>query len=401
MATTDVSTAAAGRVEISAEEFRARTSRARAEAWARGLDGLVVWSKGGGTLDHYADVLYLTNHYSVFPDIPDQAPLWVGHSNVAVVVPVVGETVLVSDVPTDDATVAADRVEVVADVPGAVGDAIRAAGLSGRRVGFVGSRAISLNRWRLLAAASPGVDWHIADDLLGRMRTIKSAAEIEVIREAVRVGDAVLGAILDAATAGATEADAAAAGYQAAAQHGAGLLDLPAASGPDAGYFARGTAPSWTRRRLLPGDIYHSDMYGSYHGYFFDFARTTVVGREPDARQRKLIEGAISAVDAGIAALQPGNTFGDAYRAAAQALGGSAIQVSFPSFGHGLGLGIESPWITEDNPSVVEPNTHIAVEALVSLDGVGLAVHEENVLITPDGPEVLSRTSVRPWIEGA
>lgn len=40
---------------------------------------------------------------------------------------------------------------------------------------------------------------------------------------------------------------------------------------------------------------------------------------------------------------------------------------------------------------------HIAVEALVNLAGVGMAVHEENVLITADGPEVLSTVPVRPW----
>lgn len=398
MAYSDVVLAANGRGDIAPEEFGARVARVRAEAWARGLDGVVVWSKGGGTLDHYADVMYLTNHYSMFPDIPDQAPHWVGHSNVAAVVPSNGELVLVSDVPADEELVVADRIEVVADVPAGVAAAIQASGLNGRRVGFAGSSAITLERWRLLAAAAPDIDWCRADDLLAGIRAVKSDAEIAVIREAVAVGDAVLGTMLDHAVSGATEAEVAASGYETAIRAGASLLDLPAASGPDGEHFARGTAPSWTTRGLEVGDIYHSDMYGSYHGYFFDFGRTTVVGREPDEAQLSLIDGAIAAVDAGIAALRPGNTFGDAYRAAAAELEGTALTVSFPSFGHALGLGIESPWLTPDNPAPVLANMHVAVEALVNLEGVGMGVHEENVLVTTDGPEILSTVPVRPWL---
>src|ERR1700677_2618245 len=125
LTSSDTLLASSGRSEIAPDESHSRVAHARAEAAARGLDGLVVWSKGGGTLDHYANVLYLTNHYSVFPDIPDQAPYWVGHSNVAAVVPCDGEVVLVSDVPADEEFVVADRIDVVADVPGGVGAAIR------------------------------------------------------------------------------------------------------------------------------------------------------------------------------------------------------------------------------------------------------------------------------------
>ena len=132
-------------------------------------------------------------------------------------------------------------------------------------------------------------------------------------------------------------------------------------------------------------------------GYFFDFARTTVVGQDPDDPQRALIEGAIAAVNAGVQALHPGCTFGDAYRAAAAALEETEIQMAFPSFGHNLGLGIESPWLTPNNPAVIVSNMHVAVEAIVTVAGIGTAVHEENVLVTPDGPEVLSTVSVRPW----
>ena len=171
-----------------------------------------------------------------------------------------------------------------------------------------------------------------------------------MIRAAVGVGDAVLGAMLEQRLRLGDRGRGGRRGLPDRDQARREILDLPAASGPDAEQFARGTAPSWTVRTLAPGELYHSDMYGSFHGYFFDFGRTTVVETEPDVRQRALIDGAIAAVDAGIDALRPGATFGHAYAAAAAELTGTELQVSFPSFGHGLGLGIESPWLTPDSP---------------------------------------------------
>lgn len=388
---------ASARTGIPAEEYRERVGRVRDEALARGLDGVLVWSKGGGALDRYANVLYLTNHYSVFPDLPDQPPHWVGHSNVATIVTRDGESILISDVPADEELVVADRIVVAADLPGAVGAELAAAGLVGRRVGLAGSDAISLERWLLLQAATPGVSWTVVDDLLARLRRVKSEAELAIIRQAVAVGDEVVGALLEAAVPGASEAEVAAAGYRAAILAGAAVLDLPAASGPYASEFAHGTLPSWTDRELRTGDLYHSDAYGSLQGYFFDFGRTTVVGAEPTIEQRRLIDGAIAAVDAAIDGLVPGSTFGEAYARAAAAIAGSGLELGFPSFGHGIGLTFESPWITPGNPERFEAGFAVAVEAIVTLPGVGTAVHEHNLIVGPDGPEILSRTPDRPW----
>jgi Xaa-Pro aminopeptidase len=382
---------------IPTHEYRERARRLLEEALARGLDGILAWSKGGGTLDRYANVLYLTNHYSVFPDLPDQPPHWVGHSNVAVLVTREGETVLVSDVPADPDLVVADRVVLTADVPGAVGAELSAAGLSGRRVGLVGSDAISLERWQLLQASAPSVAWRVVDDLLARQRRVKSEAEQAIIRRAVAVGDTVVGALIDAAVPGATEAEAAAAAHRAGIVAGASILDLPAASGPYAGAFAHGTLPSWTGRELQAGDLYHSDAYGSLQGYFFDFGRTTVIGGEPTPEQASLIDAAVAAVDAAIEGLTPGSTFGAAYERASLAIGGRGVELGFPSFGHGIGLSFESPWITPENPELVQEGFALAVEAIVTRGDVGTAVHEQNLIVGPDGPEVLSTTPDRPW----
>ena len=66
-----------------AAEYQSRWKRAHAESAARGLEGLVVWSRGGATVDAYADVLYLSNHYSPFPLVSDILPHWSGRAHSA------------------------------------------------------------------------------------------------------------------------------------------------------------------------------------------------------------------------------------------------------------------------------------------------------------------------------
>ena len=67
------------------------------------------------------------------------------------------------------------------------------------------------------------------------------------------------------------------------------------------------------------------------------------------------------------------------------------------AFGHGIGLGLESPWITEGNPTVLEANMVLAVETLVGREDVGAAGFEQNVLVTEDGHEVLTAACPTRW----
>ena len=84
---------------IPREEFRQRQDRAREAAQEAGLDGLVVYSRGGAFSDMCADVLYLTNHYSNQPYMPDHSGVGNARSHGVVVLPVDGDMILINDVP--------------------------------------------------------------------------------------------------------------------------------------------------------------------------------------------------------------------------------------------------------------------------------------------------------------
>lgn len=406
----ETSQAVPDRTEISPDEYRARARRLAEEVSARGLEGAVLWSKGGGTIDRYADVLYLTNHYSQFPHIPDLPPYWSGRAHAACLVTREGEVILISDIADwRRDLVVADRVVVDIDVVRGLAGVLREQGLEHARLGLAAAETMVLGTWRLLRSRLPGVEWIPVDDVLERMRAIKSPAEIGVIRHAVAVADDIMEAMLSACVPGSTEAEVAAAGYEAAIQDGAAPYDLPGASGPNSSNFSHGSLPSWGMRRLEAGDIYHSDMYGAYHGYYYDYTRSTVVGMDPSPDQLRILEGAIGAVEAVIEELKPGVTFDQVYSRGQAFLTDNGFDAgtpddvvaglgqAFPSFGHSLGLAWESPWIVPGNSAKVEENMYLAIEAAVGLPGIGAAGFEQDLLINSEGAEVLPKLTARWW----
>ena len=140
---------------ITAGEFRERQDRARAAAQARGLDGLLVWSRGGHTTDRFYDVHWLAGYTSQFPFIPD-GPGWSARSHAALILPVEGPSVLVADMPAfreDLAT--ADRVEHADDVV-AVTAALLAEAVPSGRIGLLGVDTLAFSWHAAIQAAVDG-----------------------------------------------------------------------------------------------------------------------------------------------------------------------------------------------------------------------------------------------------
>src|SRR6266576_3974958 len=85
--------------EIPRHEYAERRAAARGVAADRGLGGLLAWSMGGSTLDRYANVFYLTNHYDSGNVFPDTEGLYQGFGMAAVVLPVDGPAILLVNQP--------------------------------------------------------------------------------------------------------------------------------------------------------------------------------------------------------------------------------------------------------------------------------------------------------------
>jgi Xaa-Pro aminopeptidase len=393
-------------------EYEQRWRRVADATRARGADAAVIWSRGGATVDSYADVLYLANHYSQFPLIADIPPHWIGRAHSAMILPVTGEPTLVVDMPDwrrDLVQVEDTRFSL--DLPGMVGKVLAERGLSSSTIALVGGMAMLASPYRYLLAATPNVEYIDADDLVERIRADKSPIELDLLRAAAAVGNQVVAAMIEVALVpGRTEAEAVAAAYSVAVSHGVATYDAAVASGPNSDYYAFGRLPSWTTRRLEAGDIFHVDTYGALDGYLYDFARCCVVGGHPSPEQREVLGAVVDAVGAGVELIKPGVMASELFNAVHRVLEErgmtgqvgdahfvSALTHSFPAHGHSIGMGWERPWFLPDNDTEIRPNMCFGIEAMAGRPGVGSAKFEQDVIVTEDGTELLTTIPTAYW----
>lgn len=394
-------TAQVAKPTVPAEEFAERRRRAVAAAKARGLAGLLVCSRGGGTLDRYADVLYLTNFYTHFPFIPDFEGNWSARAHTFLVLPVDEVPELVIDVPDDGRIrLTGGRVTYSDFVLDDAVKALKTAGLGTARIGLVGGDVLTFTMLNKLRAALPELVIEPADDLLMGLRSIKSPAEIALLRRASTIGSRMIEAMMDAAVTGASHGDVVAAGLNYLVPAGGMLYNSFMASGRggDPSRFAKSNFPTWgSDKRLADGDWIRLGISGAVDGYVFDLARSKAVG-PVTTRQVELFESAIASIEATLAAIRPGATAGDLGAAGLdkQKSMGFAVDGVFSAMGHGIGLGWDDPWLARGVTTPIVPNMVLSVERTIMQDGY-LGDYEESVLITPDGYERLTDATMRFW----
>jgi Xaa-Pro aminopeptidase len=396
-------------------EYGERRERLRRLAAERDLDGVLVISRGANGADWGADVVYLTNHYSAFPQIPDRPGQWSGRGHAGLVMPTDEDGTLVVEIPDwREDLVAIDDVRVALDLWAGLADAIRDRGLGSGHLGLIGRESVLHVAIERIRAELPGLQLSWADDLVEGLRRYKSPSEVALVREATRVGGEMVEAFMEAAVPGATEADCVLAALQRGLPQGAFPLDIPVASGPHVDHFLWERMPSWnTTRPLQEGDMIHPDMYGTVGGYFYDLVRTTVAGRRASDAQREVLEASIGVVEHVIEAMRPGVACGDLFARGAAWLtehgfdapgsesseGVALLGQSYPSFGHSLGLAWENPSLVPGEEAVLEPNMIVAVEAEVGRPGAGTGAFEHDVLVTETGVEVLTAGCRNIWWE--
>lgn len=400
---------------VSPAEYAERRTRLRAAATERGLDGLLVVSRGANGADWGADIVYLTNHYSAFPQIPDRPGKWSGRGHSGLVMPAGADGTLVVEIPDwREDLVQIDDVQVSLDLWAGLAQALDHRGLGAAHVGLIGRESLPYIAVDRIRQALPNVRFSWADDLIEELRRIKSPAEIELVREATRVGSEMVEAFVQAAVPGATEADCVLAALQRGIPQGAFPLDIPVVSGEHVDHFQWDRMPSWNwTRPLVPGDMIHPDMYGTVNGYFYDMVRTTVAGRKATDAQREVLEASVAVVEHIVAAIRPGVACGDLFDrgaawladqgfqapGAAESEGVAMLGQAYPSFGHSLGLAWENPSIVPGETAVLEAGMVMAVEAQVGRPGAGTGAFEHNVLVTEDGVDVLTTHVQNVWWE--
>jgi Xaa-Pro aminopeptidase len=225
-------------------------------------------------------------------------------------------------------------------------------------------------------------------------RAVKDAGEIAIFREAGRRLAAVAADVPALVRPGRSEADIAADIVGLLLQKGftRPAFETIVASGPNAALpHARPTA-----RRIEPADGVVLDFGGVYDGYCVDLTRTVQLGQRPE-ELRRIFAAVADAQHVAIAAVKPGVKASSVDAAARETLARHGLGDAFGhGTGHGLGLEVhEEPRIgrySETQPDVVlEPGMVFTVEPGAYVPGLGGVRIEDDVLVTDEGCDVLTR----------
>ena len=271
--------------------------------------------------------------------------------------------------------------------------------LQPRRLGIEGDH-VSVNRATQLTREMGGAaELAPTEGMVERLRIIKDAHEIDMLRRGARLLSPVAVDIIGDVRPGMKEQELAAkidwriktAGFERCS------FETIVASGPNSAL--PHAHPG--ERVLRDGDLVVLDFGGVYGGYCVDLTRTVAVGK-PDAEMNRVYQAVLDAQRAAIAAVKPGVRAGEIDAAARGTLGRHGLAEAFGhSTGHGLGVEIhETPRIgprreaAGDAPApideAIEPGMVFTIEPGAYLPGWGGVRIEDDVLVTSDGVEVLT-----------
>jgi Xaa-Pro aminopeptidase len=374
---------------------RKRIAKADAERKKAGLDALLVWKDENGRyltdlrpqliagkttalngallIEGHAPIMFCSGGER---NRVDHTMPWIKEAHT---IPIIEERALVEG--------------LVKDILGPV---LKKYGLTDAKLGLDESNMVFL---KALHKHFPKLQVEDGDTPMQLARMIKLDEEIIMLEEATAIADAVC------ATATATVAD----GVRECEVAGEAMRTLFRLGGEYAHvmtpFVASGEhmAPPHricSDKLIRSGDLVFIDIGAAWSGYFGDMARTVICGK-PSPEQKKVYTAVYDALKAGIAEMRPGRTNKDSaeafYRGAAKYGLGDRFLSLF--IAHGVGIGAnEPPYIGETLPGAptyeFKPGMVFAVEPLIWIEGVrggGGVRLEEMVLVTEDGPHVMSR----------
>lgn len=368
-------------------EFEARVDRAQAAMTAAEMDGIVL-----STPQNFR---YFSGFDSQFWESPTR-PFFIVVPRAGApiaVVPSIGGPAMDTTWVTDVRTWPAPRPEDdgVSLMDSVLGGLPRRFGRIGWEMGRESIIRMPIVDFDRLRADISGIEFVDASPLIWGLRMVKSELEIAKVREACRIGSDTFDRFLERVRYGGTEVELAREFRKTAFDCGADNAPFVSICSGPGGYGQIIAGPRETPQ--TDGRIMFIDTGLTFDAYFCDFDRNFAFGHIDDAAKRAH-EVVWQATQAGIDAARPGITAEDLWRAqqsvleAAGAISGNDVGRS----GHGLGL-----QLTEPPSNMPGDRTELKAGMIMTIEpGFEYApgkniVHEENLVITGDGCELLTR----------
>jgi len=232
-------------------------------------------------------------------------------------------------------------------------------------------------------------DYKMVPLILGSLRLVKDEYEIACLRESanlLRKGFSYVKRILKP---GMTEKQVAKQFEIYCLKHGAEGFSFPTMVG-----FGAGSAEihhSTGEARLKKNDWVLFDAGVIYKGYCSDRTRTFEVGKAPK-KMHEIKKIVVDAYHAGIKASIVGNTPADVNHAVDGVIG-KYMKCYTHTVGHGVGLEVhEAISLRREAPHkdiIFQPGMVFTIEPGIYIEGLGGVRHEDMVLVTDDGFEIL------------
>jgi Xaa-Pro dipeptidase len=247
----------------------------------------------------------------------------------------------------------------------------------------------------LFALQKLGIDVRDGQQVMLAAREIKSHDEITLLNTAAAMGDGAYQDIFEALKPGVRENEIVAMATKRLYEMGSDCVE---AINAIAGERCSPHPHNFTDRMIRPGDQAYFDIIQSYMGYRTCYYRTFTVGSATKA-QYDAYKKARAWMDGAIDLLKPGVSTDKVARAfpKSTAIGFETEMSAFGlNFCHGLGLGLhERPLISRlnsfEDPYELEAGMVFAVETFCpASDGRSAARIEEEVVLTPNGAEVIT-----------
>jgi Xaa-Pro aminopeptidase len=274
------------------------------------------------------------------------------------------------------------------------------AGKIGAELGREQRLGLPYNDFIRIAKELPGADFIDASDLFWSLRMVKSTAEVEYMRKACSISSQAFKTCFKNIRPGMTEKDAAKMLYDATVEAGGTSVWTLSNSGPY--NYESGFLPTPSENVLEEGNLLWIDTGCKVNGYSSDFSRIAAIG-EPSSDQRQMYEIVNGITETIGKAIRPGIKASDLSRlcnrefenAGLREIWGDGDCSSAQSnraqrIGHGIGMATtEPPHIALFDDTELKAGMVVTMEPTV-VTNYGHFNIESNVLVTEDGPEVLS-----------
>jgi Xaa-Pro aminopeptidase len=369
------------------DEFEARVARAQAEMHAGEMDGIVLTTA--------QNFRYFSGFNSQFWESPTRPFfLIVPREGLPIAaVPTIGgpamQTTWVTDIRTWPAPCPED--DGVSLLHSVLTSLPRRFGKIGWEMGRESIIRMPILDFDRLRENITGIEFVDGSALVWGLRMVKSEREVDKVREACRIGSDAFDRFLQVVRYGDTEVDMAREFRKAAFDCGADNAPFVSVCSGPGGYSQIIVGPQETAQ--TDGQIMFIDTGLQFDAYFCDFDRNFAFGHISDEAQRAN-EVVWNATQAGIDAARPGITAEDLWVAQNRVLeaAGAASGNDVGRSGHGLGMHLtEPPSNMPGDNTLLKPGMVMTIEPGMEFAPGKMIVHEENLVITEEGCELLTR----------